>query len=297
MIARDSSSQCLQSFMMEHNHATVILKVVRVLSVMIGAVNVYANLTLSVEDVTDVHLELTDSDLQDADLVTATPVDLVTISVTKPVVSALAVPVYPDEDATNVNQVTSASLSVPDVTATVMPTYATKTLVYVYTAPDSLLETIAKCARKVTMATHFWEAMTNANHVCAPMDQVATDSLLMDAEKTTSSTELYATVWKDMQVRCVISVPLHTGEIPMNPTACAVNATATIMSTHWIQTHVTHALESAPDASTTLLDLTAKDAEISTTEVHSTSAAKCALATCWALSYQLASGTNVAAMS
>merc|ERR1712136_537572 len=219
------------------------------------------------------------SDLQGADLAIATPADLVTISVTKPVDSARAVPVCPDEDATNVNRVTSASLSVPDVIATVMPTYATRTLVYVYTALDSLLETIAKCARKVTMATHFWVATTNANHVCVPMDQVATDSLLMDAVKTTSSTESYATVWKDTQVRCVTSAPLPTGEIPMNPTACAVNATATITSTHWIQTHVTHVLESAPDVSTILPDLTAKDAETPTTEVHSTSAAKCALAT------------------
>lgn len=129
------------------------------------------------------------------------------------------------------------------------------------------------------------------------MDQEATGSSLMDAEKMTSSTELYATVWKDMQVRCVTNVPLHIGEIPMNPTACAVNVTVTTMSTHWIQTHVMHVLESVLDVSTILLDLTAKDAEISTTEVHSTSAAKCVLVTCWALNYQLALEINVAAMS
>jgi len=155
MIALDSSSPCPQSFMMEHNHATVTLKVVKVLSAMIGVVNVYANLTLSVEDVTDVHLELTDLDLQGADLVTATPVDLVIISVTKLVVSVLAEPVYPEEDVINVNQVTSASLSVPDAIATVMLMYVIKILVSVYTVPDSLLETIAKCARKVTTATLF----------------------------------------------------------------------------------------------------------------------------------------------
>ena len=67
------------------------------------------------------------------------------ISVTKPVVSVLVEPVYPEEDATSVNQVISASLSVPDAIATVMLMYVIKILVSVYTVPGSLLEIIAKC--------------------------------------------------------------------------------------------------------------------------------------------------------
>lgn len=296
MTALDSSSQCLQSFMTEHNLATATCKAVKVRSATTGVANVCANLTLLEDDAIDVLQEHMDLVLPAADHATATRKAPATTSATRSTVNAPAEVVCPDDDATSANQVTSGSLIAPSATATVTPTYATRIPVLASSVPATLSEPTAKCARKVTMATPFWEATTSANHACAPTDQEATDSLLTDAEKTTSSTELFATAWKDMQARDVTSALLPTGEILTNRTACAANANATTTSTHSTHKRATPAPESAPAVCTTPPDLTAKDAATSTTEVPSISAVKLAPATCWEPSDLLASVISAAVM-
>lgn len=194
MTALDFSSPCLQSSMMVHNLVTVTHKVVKVLSVMTGVASVSASLTLSEDDVIDVLLEPMDSALPAADLVIVMPAVLATISVMKPVDNVPAAPGYLGADVTNANQVTSVSLNVLNVIATVMLMYVIKIPVSVSVAPETLLETIVKCARKVSMATLFWAATTSASHVCALTDQEAIDNLPMDVEKMTSTTELFVTV-------------------------------------------------------------------------------------------------------
>merc|ERR1719193_1499512 len=147
--------------------------------------------------------------------------------------------------------------------------YATKTQECAPTAQETQLEIIVNSVKMVTTATHFWEVMTNASPACVPTDQAAAGSSLMDANKTTSWTELSATAWKDMQAICVTSAHQHTGEILTNPTECAENVNVTTMSTHSTQRHVTLVLAYVPDVFTILLDHTARDAKTSTTEVPS----------------------------
>lgn len=137
--------------------------------------------------------EPTASDQQDADLVTAMPVDHVMTSVMRPADNVLAELEFPVVVATNAKPVTSDSPNAPDATATATLMHATRTPECALTVPETLLETIANSARTVTTVTHFWVVMTNANLACVPTDQAAADSSLMDVSKTISWTALFAT--------------------------------------------------------------------------------------------------------